>query len=76
MPIRRTRVIGGERYIVKHHGHISGINDIMKKLTKLQEKVKKRKERVKEGIKEVKTIRERKNRLLKQASDMYKKGII
>ena len=43
MSIRRTRMIGGERYIKKHHGHITGINDIRKKLEKLEKKVKKKK---------------------------------
>ena len=73
MPVRRTRMIGGERYVAKHHGNISGINDIRKKLAKLEKKVKKRKEKVKEGIREVKVIRQQKNKLLKQATELYKK---
>ena len=73
MPLKRTRMIGGERYIKKHHGHITLIRDIRKKLAKLEKKVKKRKEKVKEGIKEVKTT---KNKLLKQTTELYKKCMI
>ena len=45
MPIRRTRMIGGERYIKRYHGHITGINDIRKKLPKLEKKWKKEKKK-------------------------------
>ena len=76
MPIRRTRMIGGERYIKKHHGHITGISDIRKKLAKIEKKSEEKKRKSKkEGRKEVKGIRQGKNKLLKQATELYKKGM-
>ena len=73
MPIRRTRMIGGERYIKAHHAGKIEIEDIMSELKGELEKNKKRREALKEEIACIKTIRTRKNELLKEATEAYKK---
>ena len=72
MPIRRTRMIGGERYIVSHRGTNEEIKEIMGDLKFELEKNKIKREELKKAIKYVKTIREKKNKLLKEATEVYK----
>ena len=74
MPIRRTRMIGGERYIKAHHAGKIEIEDIMAELKGELEKNKNRRETLKKEIAFIKTIRERKNELLKAATEDYKKS--
>ena len=73
MSIRRTRVIGGERYIKAHHDGKIEIEDIMSELKGELEKNKTRTETLKKEIAYIRTIRERKNELLKAATEDYKK---
>ena len=73
MPIRRTRMIGGERYIKAHHDGKIEIEDIMSELKGELEKNKKRRDTLKKEIAYIKTIRTRKNELLKAATEDYKK---
>ena len=74
MPIRRTRMIGGERFIKAHHAGRIEIEDIMSELKGELEKNKKRREILKKEIAYIKTIRTRKNELLKAATEDFKKS--
>ena len=47
MPIRRIRMIGGERYIKRHHDNNDEIKEIMKELKKELDKNRQRRERIK-----------------------------
>ena len=72
MTIRRTRMIGVERYIKAHHVGKIEIEDIMSELKGELEKNKKRRETLKEEIAYIKTIRTRKDELLKAATEDFK----
>ena len=72
MTIRRTRMIGGERYIKATHAGKIEIEDIMSEVKGELEKNKKRREILKKEIAYIKTIRTRKNELLKAATEAYK----
>ena len=71
MPIRRTRMIGGERYIKAHHDNNDEIKEIMNKLKKELIRNTKRREKITKAIKKIKDIREEKNTLLRQATIRY-----
>ena len=71
MPIRRTRMIGGEIYSKAHHSGKIEIEDIMSELKGELEKNKKRRETLKEEIAYIKTIRTIKNELLKAATEDF-----
>ena len=66
-------MIGGERYIKAHHAGKIEIEDIMSELKGKLEKNKKRRETLKKEIAYIKTIRTRKNELLKAATEDFKK---
>ena len=72
MPIRRTRMIGGERYIKAHHAGKIEIEDIMAELKGELEKNKERRDTLKKEIAYIRTIRTRKNELLKAATEDFK----
>ena len=71
MPIRRTRMIGGERFIKRHHDNNDEIKEIMKELKKELDKNRQRRERIRKTMKKIKDIREEKNTLLRQATIRY-----
>ena len=71
MPIRRTRMIGGERNIKRHHDNNDEIKEIMNELKKELDKNRQRRERIRKAMKKIKDIREEKNTLLRQATIRY-----
>ena len=73
MSIRRTRMFGGEGYIKKHHDDIEKIKEIVEELKSELEKNKNRREQLKKDVAYVKTIRTRKNELLKASTEDFKK---
>ena len=54
MPIRRTRMIGGERYIKAHHDNNDEIKEIMNELKKELDKNRQRRERIRKTMKKIK----------------------
>ena len=61
MPIRRTRIIGGERFLKNRHGKSTGINLAIKI--------------VKDTRKNLKEAVELKDKLIKEANEEWKKSV-
>ena len=66
-------MIGGERYIKDHHDGNAKIKEIMEQLKIELEKNRTRREELKKEVAYIKSIRTRKNELLKAATDDFKK---
>ena len=72
MPIRRTRMIGGERFIEKHHRQHENILRIMEKIQEDQKLVNLSVMMLKADRNKLKRIKEEKNKLLREATEAYK----
>ena len=72
MPIRRTRMIGGERFIEKHHRKHENILRIMEKIQEDQKLVNLSVMMLKADRDKLKRIKEEKNKLLREATEAYK----
>ena len=72
MPIRRTRMFGGERFIEKHHRQHENILGIMEKIQEDQKLVNLSAQILKAERNKLKRIKEEKNKLLREATKVYK----
>ena len=72
MSIRRTRMIGGERFIEKHHRRHKNILTIMEKVQKDQQLVNLSVLMLKTERNKLKRRKEEKNKLLREATEVYK----